>query len=217
MSEHKSTTQDLFDAWAQDYETMRVEVGWSPFEHVEAAFQNYNLKGARILDVGCGTGEVPRKLQALGADPYGLDISPEMCMTAAERSENIPYLPHDLNDPLPFDNDRFDAIIALGCLEYLPDIESVVDEFCRVLTHDGLFLGVFERCGEDCPDGCETEVEFLDEWIRYRLPENEIIKMIEARFQTCQFDRVNGFILEDSGEHTQYVRVIARGIKTKIV
>jgi len=217
MSEHKSTPQDLFDAWAQDYESMREEVGWSPFEHVEAAFRDYDLNGARVLDVGCGTGEVPRKLQSLGADPYGLDISPEMCMTAAERSENIPYLPHDLNDPLPFDDDRFDAVIALGCLEYLPDIESVVDEFCRVLTKDGLFLGVFERCGEDCPDGDAEEVEFLDEWIRYRLPENEIIKMIEARFESCQFDRVHGFILEDSGEHTQYVRVIARGIKAKNV
>lgn len=216
-SDNKLSPRDLFDAWAEDYESMRFEVDWSPFEHVDAAFQNFELQNARILDVGCGTGEVPRKLQALGALPYGLDISPEMCMTAAERSENIPFLPHDLNEPLPFDDDRFDAVIALGCLEYLPDIASVVDEFCRVLNKDGLFLGVFERCGQDCPGGDAQQVDFLDEWVRYRLPEDDIKKMINDRFSLCRFDRVHGFILEDTGEHTQYVRVIARNPKTKAV
>ncbi len=206
--------RDLFDELAENYETMREELDWSPFEHVEEAFRDFNLSGARILDVGCGTGEVARRLQARGAEPYGLDISPEMCMTAAERSENIPFLPHDLNEPLPFDDARFDAVIALGCLEYLPDIEAVVDEFCRVLTKDGLFLGVFERCGADCPDGDAEEVEFLDDWVRYRQPEAAIHAMIEARFENVRFERVHGFKLVDTtNEYTQYVRVIARGVK----
>lgn len=205
--------KNLFDELAEDYETMRDELDWSPFEHVEEAFKSFDLKGARVLDVGCGTGEVTRLLQARGADPFGLDISPEMCITAAERSENIPFLPHDLSEPLPFCEGRFDAIIALGCLEYLADIESVVDEFCRVLTKNGLFLGVFERCGKDCPDGDATEVEFLDDWVRYRQTESDIIDMISSRFVDCKFERVHGFILEDTGEHTQYVRVIGRGVK----
>lgn len=203
--------RDLFDELAQDYESMREEIGWSPFEHVEVAFRDFNLKDARILDVGSGTGEVPRLLQSRGALPFGLDISPEMCMTAAERSENIPFLPHDLNDPLPFDDQRFDAIIALGCLEYLPDIESVLDEFCRVLAPNGLFLGVFERCGSDCPGGTEEAVEFLDDWVRYRLLEEQIHAIINKRFQSAEFTRVHGFKLVDTtGEFTQYVRVIAR-------
>ena len=204
------TPRELFDELAENYETMRDELDWSPFEHVQCAFKDFPLQNKHILDVGCGTGEIARLLQKEGAHPFGLDISPEMCMTAAERSENIPFLPHDLNEPLPFEDKRFDAIIALGCLEYLPDITAGMDEFCRVLKSDGLFLGVFERCGDDCPDGNTRVVTFLDDWKRYRLPETEIHQMMRARFENCQFDRVHGFILEDTGEHTQYVRVIAR-------
>lgn len=208
-----STPRDLFDALAEDYETMRTELDWSPFEHVRTAFEGFTLMGKHVLDVGCGTGEITRHLQQQGAIPFGLDISPEMCMTAAERSENIPYLPHDLNTPLPFEDGRFDAIVALGCLEYLPDPASVLAEFARVLQKDGLFLGVFERCGTDCPGGEAREVTFLDDWCRYRLPEDEIHLLLQKYFRTCRFDRVHGFILEDTGEHTQYVRVIAHGVR----
>ena len=207
------TPSDLFDELADNYETMRDELDWSPFEHVYTAFENEDLSGKEILDVGCGTGEIARLLQKQGAFPFGLDISPEMCMTAAERSENIPFLPHDLNDPLPFADKRFDAILALGCLEYLQDLSSVLTEFCRVLKDDGLFLGVIERCGSDCPDGDARIVPFLDDWYRCRIPEDEIHTLIQKYFIHTRFDRVHGFILEDTGEHTQYVRVIAKGIK----
>ena len=109
---------------------------------------------------------------------------------------------------------RFDAVIALGCLEYLPDLPAVIDEFCRVLTEDGIFLGAVERCGSDCPDGDSRVVQFLDDWERFRMPEDEIKSMILERFEEARFDRIPGFILADTtGEHTQYLRVIARGVK----
>ena len=60
------TPRDLFDELADNYETMRDELDWSPFEHVYTAFENEDLSGKEILDVGCGTGEIARLLQKQG-------------------------------------------------------------------------------------------------------------------------------------------------------
>lgn len=209
------TPQTLFDELAEGYEEMRKELGWDPFVHIQAAFPSQTLKNKRVLDAGCGTGECTRWLQAQGAEPYGLDISPEMCFTAAENSENIPYLTHDLSEPLPFDDKRFDIVIALGCLEYLEDIEITVAEFARVLDDDGTFLGCFERYGEDCPGGNAPSIEFFDDWMRFRQSDDEIRAMIAKYFKSFEIAHVPGFKLTDddgneTGECTQYIRVIAK-------
>jgi ubiquinone/menaquinone biosynthesis C-methylase UbiE len=208
------TPQTLFDELAEDYESMREELAWDPFVHIRDAFKG-SLEGLKILDAGCGTGECCRWFQAQGAKPYGLDISPEMCFHAADRSENIPYLNHDLSDPLPFDDGQFDGVVALGCLEYIEQIEDTVREFSRVLKPGGIFLGCFERFGEDCPNGCDREVIFFDDWMRYRQNEAEIRAMIGRSFEHSELRRVPGFKLTDddgceTGERTQYIRVIAR-------
>lgn len=206
--------QSLFDALADEYESMRVEVGWNPFIHIREVFEPLDLTGKSILDAGCGTGECTRWFQSKGAEPYGIDISPEMCFKAAENSENIPYLCHDLAEPLPFDAARFDGAVALGCLEYIEKIEDTVREFARVLKPGGIFLGCFERCGRDCPGGTARSVVMFDDWMRFRMPESEIRAMILRHFTKADFKRVPGFKLtdddgKDTGKQTQYLRVTA--------
>lgn len=209
------TPQTLFDELAEDYENLREELAWDPFVHIQKAFEGRILKGLKILDAGCGTGECTRWFQKQGAEPYGLDISPAMCYLAAERSENIPYLNHDLSETLPFESGRFDGVVALGCLEYVENIEDTVREFRRVLRSGGIFLGCFERYGEDCPNGEEKSVVFFDEWIRYRQSESQIREMLERYFDEISLERVHGFKLTDddgneTGEYTQYIRAIAK-------
>ena len=199
----------LFDQLADDYENMRQELAWDPFPHIHDAFEGIDFHGLQILDAGCGTGECTRWFQARGAQAVGLDISPEMCFQAASKSENIFYLTHDLSEPLPFETGRFDGIVALGCLEYLENIEAVVAEFSRVLKPGGVFLGCFERYGQDCPEGDVKAVTFFDVWMRYRQSEPEIEEICAKYFKSYALKRVNGFILQETDERTQYIRVIA--------
>ena len=60
------TPQTLFDELAEDYESMREELAWDPFVHIRDAFKG-SLKGLKILDAGCGTGECCRWFQAFKA------------------------------------------------------------------------------------------------------------------------------------------------------
>ena len=203
----------LFDALAEDYESMRREVAWDPFVHIHAAFDGFDWNGVQALDAGCGTGECTRWMQAQGAVPVGIDISGEMCFHAAEKSENIMFITHDMNNPLPFDSCRFDAVTALGCLEYLPDFASAVREFHRVMKPGAVFLGCFERYGDDCPGGCERETVMFDEWMRYRQSREDLETVFNALFDDVRFDKVPGFILEETDEQTQYWRIIARNPK----
>lgn len=208
MSKRQSP-ETLFDAWAAGYEDMRTEVFWDPFLHIEAVFGSRKLGALRVLDVGCGTGEVARYFAQRGAAVYGLDISSEMCLKAAEMSENIPFLPHDLSEPLPFEVASFDIVIALACLEYLPNVEQTVAEISRVLVDGGQFLGTFERLGHDCPGGMAEAVELFDDWMRYRQSPEELKAMLTRHFKKIDYLHTTGFMLEDGEGMTQYIRVLA--------
>ncbi len=200
----------LFDALAHEYESMRRELDWDPFPHVEEAFGHKPLSAWRVLDVGCGTGEVCRWLQGRGAEAHGVDISPEMCGLAAQRSQGIPFYPLDFAQPLPFAPHSFDAVIALGCLEYLPDMAKACEHLRRQLKPGGTALYVIELCGPDCPGGEQPCLPFLDDWCRYRSSLDEVREVATRLFTSAKIDLVPGYLLEDSGERVVYARVIAQ-------
>lgn len=207
---YKQSPGTLFDALAAEYETMRKELAWDPFPHIAAAFDGVDLRNMEILDAGCGTGECTRWFASQGAKPIGIDISGEMCFHAAERSENIMYFQHDLREVLPFGSASFDGVVALGCLEYLSDIRAVVEEFHRVTRPGGMFLGCFERFGDDCPGKNARQVVFFDEWIRYRQSRTMVEFMFAPLYRHIEIAPVSGFLIEETGETTQYWRVIAK-------
>src|SRR5690606_4848078 len=97
---------------------------------------------------------------------------------------------------------------ALGCLEYVADIERACRELARVTRSGGTVLYVVELCGADKPDGPERLVPFLDDWTRRRASEPEVVALAHALFEPVELDRVEGYVLEDSGLRVQYMRVI---------
>jgi glycosyltransferase involved in cell wall biosynthesis len=85
----------------------------------------------RLLDVGCGTAW----LQEHFRDYAGIDVSEEAVAHAQERGRNA--IVHDVEQPLPFDDDSFDAVIVKDLLEHVLDPVSVVQEIGRVLRPGG--------------------------------------------------------------------------------
>jgi ubiquinone/menaquinone biosynthesis C-methylase UbiE len=104
-------------------------------------------EGARVLDVGCGTGAVSRELarrpgigQVVGVDP-----SPVFLATARKLADNQPNLTFVEGDgrTLPYADTCFDAIIFHTTLSHVPEPRTALTEAFRVLRHGGT-LAVFD-------------------------------------------------------------------------
>ena len=79
-----------------------------------------DLRGARILDAGCGTGLMTAELAARGADVVAVDISPQLISIAQSRlSEDLQNrVRFASGDMLSADHGRFDYVMAMDSLIY---------------------------------------------------------------------------------------------------
>jgi ubiquinone/menaquinone biosynthesis C-methylase UbiE len=98
------------------------------------------LDGRHVLDAGCGTGRTSAHLADAGAEVVGFDASPEMLHRARERVPTASFLLADLAEPLPFDDQSFDVIVASLVIHYLEDWVSPLRELRRVLRPGGAFV-----------------------------------------------------------------------------
>ncbi|WP_121741907.1 class I SAM-dependent methyltransferase [Natronorubrum halophilum] len=89
----------------------------------------------RILDVGCGTGELSRVLreESDGATVIGCDADSELLEIATGYDESIPVVAGDALR-LPFPDDTFDLVVCQALLINLPDPAAALEEFARVST-----------------------------------------------------------------------------------
>jgi SAM-dependent methyltransferase/glycosyltransferase involved in cell wall biosynthesis len=130
--------------------------------------------GARILDVGCGSGWLSEYFARLGYDVSGIDISDELIRMARERVKNIPYnldhespvccrfLVHDIElAPLA---ENFDGIICYDSLHHLEDERAVFRNLSSMLNVGGL---MFILEGQKPTAGSVTENELRDVMRQY--------------------------------------------------
>jgi ubiquinone/menaquinone biosynthesis C-methylase UbiE len=103
--------------------------------------------GARVLEIGCGTGAVTRALAAHPAvsEVVGLDPGPVFIDQARRRAEGIEGVSFLVGDgrELPFEEDSFDAVICHTVLCHIPAPEQVLAEGLRVTRSSGS-LAVFD-------------------------------------------------------------------------
>ena len=98
-------------------------------------------KPGRILDWGCGHGHAAHALLQAGIDVVALEHVPD----ATEGLTRLSYFP-DVEavitaEPvrLPFPDASFDAVLSLGVLEHVQDVDGSLEEIRRVLSPGGTF------------------------------------------------------------------------------
>jgi trans-aconitate methyltransferase len=94
--------------------------------------------GERILDLGCGTGQLTNKIAEHGADVTGLDASPEMI---GQARQNYPRLRFVLQDAASMQFDQeFDAVFSNAALHWMIDGAGVARGIARALRPGGRFV-----------------------------------------------------------------------------
>lgn len=91
----------------------------------------------RLLEVGCGTGHWSQWFAARRFDVVGVDISPEMIAVA--RNKKIDGASFETADAraLPFENGAFNVAVAITSLEFVADVETMLNEMARCARKPG--------------------------------------------------------------------------------
>ncbi|MFC9897543.1 class I SAM-dependent methyltransferase [Nocardia sp. NPDC127579] len=99
--------------------------------------------GSRVLDVGCGGGQLALELSARnpGLRIVGVDADPGQVRRAArrvvQRADRLRF-ERASADRLPFPDDSFDAVVSVGSVKHWPDAAAGMAEMVRVLRPGGL-------------------------------------------------------------------------------
>jgi SAM-dependent methyltransferase len=144
-----------------DAEAFRAfeKTGWderaAAYERIFAAVSAHNVAplldaaavraGSRVLDAGCGPGELAAGAAARGASVIGTDLSPGMIALARRRHPELEFQQADA-ERLPFSDGTFDAVVANLLIPHLPRPEAGVEELTRVLKPGGrLAMSMWDR------------------------------------------------------------------------
>jgi SAM-dependent methyltransferase len=100
------------------------------------------LAGARrVLDVGCGDGQITRVAAALDGVAMAIGVDPtwNQIRVAAERDRATGFA-RAAAAALPFASETFDAVVACLVFEHVDDLDGAISEVARVLEAGGRFL-----------------------------------------------------------------------------
>ena len=87
------------------------------YEQLQNWLNIYNLKGKRIIEIGCGNGYLLDILEELGAEAWGLEYSSTSVKIAQSRGRNvIQGYPNEIFSEVP----SFDGFICINFLEHSP-------------------------------------------------------------------------------------------------
>lgn len=132
-----------FDAWEQHAQWWQdgYTDGADP-EYVEQLIPiacEWLAGFVRVLDLGCGEGQVARALAAQGAEVVGIDPTPSQIHTAKLRGGGPEYFRAEAS-ATGLDDESMDAVVACLVFEHITALDAALDEVARVLRPHGRFV-----------------------------------------------------------------------------
>ncbi len=143
----KSTEKNWYDSFyssSNGVGRVRNTILWRSDAYFKARICELVGPGKRVLEIGCGTGDLSILCAKSGATVVGVDISENAINIARQKAQeansNASFEVGDIEN-LPFENRSFDLVLDREVLSSTM-LDQVLRECSRVLSDDGVFLGI---------------------------------------------------------------------------
>jgi len=196
MKNEAEKIRELYDGAAANYlnlvqKSNYIGPDWL-LKNVPTSIQTPNLK---VLDLGCGNGINVANLLTLNPTilATGVDISPKMIDAAQQAGIYQTLICQSLDEGLTFGSDQsFDMVIALGCLEFINDIDYCLMEAARVCKLAGYFFSTFQHFDEGNPQA--PRQMHSGEVLHFAYATEEVLaKLANAGFQVLSSETMIGY------------------------
>jgi SAM-dependent methyltransferase len=146
-------TEEYFLTACEGYDVFLESEGKHLSRRLHDAFAKADVQeGMRLLDVGCGRGEIIRHCMHLGIEAFGIDYAEVAAQMTAETIRHESDLHDELTSPtgvcrsdakhLPFPNGYFDRVLMFDVVEHLYpwELNLALIDIRRVLNPDGRLI-----------------------------------------------------------------------------
>jgi SAM-dependent methyltransferase len=113
-----------------------------------------DVKGLTVLDLGCGAGELSRRIKALGARKViGVDISANMLELARKEVPPGVTFQQKAMEEVDFERDTFDLVVSSLAFHYIADLQNMFQKIHGFLKPSGMLLFSMEHPILTCSQG----------------------------------------------------------------
>lgn len=142
-------TEEYFRTACEGFDEFNESQGERLSRRLAAAFLIAEVApGMKVLDVGCGRGEIVRHCARLGADAFGIDYAPVAVSMSQQAVSNETQAPGKTGvaqadaKVLPFPSNYFDRVLMFDVVEHLfPwELHQSMLDIRRVLKPGGMFI-----------------------------------------------------------------------------
>lgn len=130
----------------QDWGSIQEQTGKQGYDYV---LDKIDMRGKKLLDVGCGTGFFCQLAHAICRDITGIDAAPEFIEEAKKRVPSAQFMVGEMEE-LPFAQKSFNIVCGFNSFQYAADTKNALREVGRVLADDGQLAVMIWGNKEDC-------------------------------------------------------------------
>ncbi len=168
----ESKARAYYDAFSKRYDDGRDAGYHALIDDLEVDIATPFARNGKILELGCGTGLILRRLEEVEKEAKGIDLSEGMIDKA--RAQGLDVTVGSVTD-LPYEDGYFDLVYSFKVLSHVPDIGRALAEAARVTRPGGHLALEFynplslrylvKRIGRPGATGdAQTEADMFTRW-----------------------------------------------------
>jgi ubiquinone/menaquinone biosynthesis C-methylase UbiE len=177
---------ETYDEWIINDFQDQYEVNWD-------ILTKYVNPSVRVLDVGCGPGDLSIRISQQCHEVWGVDVTPEMIQIAEEKTAfepaNVYFQQADACD-LPFEDHSFDTVMSVNALQTMTRPEMALAEMSRVLKTGGELLLITYCYGDSSPSDSASLIDWAVKYRALAVWQRFMLTQLEDLLQSNGFEVV---------------------------